>query len=426
MNFITKLFRHELISGSIYIFLGTTIASFLAFLLNMFYARTLSYADYGTYSSLLSIITLLVIPCGALTAVIVRYATQFFTKGENERAGAFYKKSFIYLFVFVLILFFGLILLYPVTSKFLKINEFGFIVLTGLAVAISYLANLNIAFIQSLLRFRLMGSIYVIAGLARIIGGVFLVYLGFRVWGALASYVILAVVYFFISVIPLKSVIKNAGREVNIGTKDFTSYAIPTSIAILSLSSFISTDVLLVKHFFGAAEAGFYGGLSLVGKVIFYFTGPIAIVMFPLIVKKHAQNEKYNKLFYSALTLVLLASLAITTFYFLFPEFTIKLFLGGRGYLVMVPFLGIFGIFLTIFSLNNVFVNFFLSIKRTLVWTIVLFWAIAQILGIWFFHGSFDQVIYVSIITSLLLLGSLVLYYLKINENSRSKKPTQL
>lgn len=412
---IRNLINHELVSGSFYIFIGTTVSSFLAFLLNIYFARELSYADYGIFSSLLSIVTLLIVPAGALSAVIVRYATLFFTKGEKDRAGAFYKKSFIYLLIFSLILNVFFIVLFPAISSFLKIDQLGLMILAGVSVAVFYLATLNMAFLQSMLKFRLLGLLYCIAGLGKLISGVALVFFGFKVYGALFATFFFSAIDFIVSIFPLKKVITSAGRDVNIGTKDFTSYAIPTSIAVFSLSSFISTDVLLVKHFFSSTEAGFYGGLSLVGKVIFYFTGPIPVVMFPLIVKKHALSENYQKLFYTALLLVLGSSIFITAFYFIFPEFTIKLFLGGKGYMTMVPFLGLFGVFLTIFSVNNVFVNFFLSIKKTRVWIIVLTWALAQILLIYLYHEDFYQIIYVSIITSMLLLFSLLLYYLKIN-----------
>ena len=415
MNFITKLFRHELISGSFYIFLGTVFSSFLAFLLNIYFARTLSYVDYGTFASLLSLVTLITIPSSALSAVIVRYATLFFTNNEDGRAGAFYVKAFKYIFIFSFILNILFLLLFPLISSFLKINELGLIVLVGVTIPVFYFTVLNFAFLQSLLKFKLLGFIYGISGIGKLIVGVGLVFVGMRVFGALFATFAIGLLSFVLSFWPLRRIIsKRKGQKVNIGTKDFSSYAIPTIVALFALSSFISTDVLLVKHFFSGPEAGFYGGLSLVGKVIFYFTGPIAMVMFPIIVKKQAKNEKFNKLFFMAVIMVLIPSVFITIFYFIFPEFTIKLFLGGKAYLSVAPYLGIFGIFMTIFSVNNVFVNFYLSIKKTMIWIIVLFWAIAQITGIWYFHNSFTQVIYVSIITSLLLLASLVLYYLKL------------
>lgn len=413
LNRILGILNHELISGSFYVLVGTTLSSLLAFFLNLFFARTLTYQDYGVFASLMSLITLFTIPAQSLSSIIVRYATSFFARNEFDRAGALYIRSFKYLIIGGVLFNIVFMLFSPLISDFLKINQLGLLFLVGISVAIFYIATLNLAFIQSLLKFKLLGFIFLIAGVGKLAGGVILVLLGFSVYGAIFATFIFSFLDFIFSLYPLKKVIKNARNSVGIGIKAFSSYAIPAGVAVISLSSFISTDVLLVKHFFSPTDAGLYGGLSLIGKVIFYFTGPIAIAMFPLIVKRHELKEKFNNLFYLSIFLVLIPSVVITLFYFIFPQFTIQLFLGGRQYLSMGPFLGLFGIFLTIFSLNNVFVSFFLSIKRTTVSIITLLMAVLQIFFIYIFHSDFYQIIYVSIATSVMLLIFLMVYYLK-------------
>ncbi len=413
---ILSSIKHDLISGSFFVLIGTTASSFLAFILNVYFARSLSYSDYGTFASLMSLITLVTIPASSLSSIIVRYAAQFFSRNENERAGAFYIKAFKYILVFSIVLNVGIILVSSLIMSFLKIDELGLVVMVGFSIAIFYLATLNMAFVQSMLRFKLLGFLYLLGGIGKLAFGVLLIILGFKVFGALGAVIISSIIGFSISFIVLRKVIVGANKKINIDRSDIVLYAIPTSIAIFSLSSFISSDVLLVKHFFSSQDAGFYGGLSLIGKVIFYFTGPIPIAMFPLIVKRHTNKENYNNLFYIALALVLLPSIFMTGFYFLFPNFTVSLFLGGGDYLVIAPYLGLFGIFLTIYSVNNVFISFFLSIKKTKVFLITLLFALFQIILMWIFHSTFSQVIYVSIFSSMLLMISLVVYYLKINQ----------
>lgn len=413
-NLIIKTIEHELISGSFYVFIGITFSSFLAFVLNLYIARNLSYSDYGIFASIMSLITLLAIPSSSISAVIVRFATAFFSKKEDAKAGAFYIKSFKYLLVFNFFLSLIFIALYPLISSFLKINDPSLIVLAFISVALFYMATLNVAFLQSLLKFKLLGIFHSLAGIGKLFSGIVLIVMGFKVYGALLATLIFSLIDCVFSFFPLKKIISKAGKDVAVSRREFIYYGVPTSIAIFSLSSFISTDVILVKHFFSATEAGFYGGLSLIGKVVFYFTGPIPMAMFPLIVKRHTNQENFNNLFYIALIIVLIPSILITIFYFIFPQFTIKLFLGGAGYVVIAPYLGLFGVLLTIYSINNVFINFFLSIKETLVSLIALFFALLQILLIYVYHENFYQIIYVSIFSSVLLLTSLMLYYLKL------------
>ena len=207
---------------------------------------------------------------------------------------------------------------------------------------------------------------------------------------------------------------KKTESDVHIPTRQILNYALPVFIVILFMTSFTSTDIILVKHFFNPHQAGFYAGLSLIGRVIFYFTIPIPGVMFPLLIRRHNLGKNFNNLFYLALGLVLIPSLAITGFYFLFPKFVVSLFLGGRDYLAIVPYVGFFGINLTIFSLINVCINFFLSLNKTGIAPLVVVAAIAQILLIYIFHANFYQVITVSISVSSVLLLALMGYYLKL------------
>ena len=66
---------------------------------------------------------------------------------------------------------------------------------------------------------------------------------------------------------------------------------------------------------------------------------------------------------------------------------------------------------LTLFSLINVSVNFFLSLNKTRIAPLVVTAALAQILLIYIFHSNFYQVIIVTMLVLLALLISLLSYY---------------
>ncbi len=219
---------------------------------------------------------------------------------------------------------------------------------------------------------------------------------------------------FIFAFIPLRFLFgRKTDEDSKISNTEILKYAAPTSLAIISLMSLTSTDVLLVKHFFNSFDAGLYGGLSLVGKVIFYFTGPLASVMFPLLIKRHSLGQNFNNLFYLTLLLVAIPSVGIALFYILYPILSIRLFLGGGEYFRIAPYLPIFGIYLAVFSLLNVCVNFFLSLKKTRVSIFVLTTALLQILLISLYHQNFYQVIGISTILSVILLLVLILYFIK-------------
>ena len=208
--------------------------------------------------------------------------------------------------------------------------------------------------------------------------------------------------------------LSNANNSNKLRFKNLLSYGLPSSLATLGMASLISTDILLVKHFFDPLSAGIYAGLSLVGKVIFFFTAPIGSVMFPLIVKKYARNESYNNIFKLAIALVFVPSILISIFYFLYPDISISFFIKNEIYLSASGILGLFGIFIATYSLISLFVYYFLSIKKTKVYIPVILGAISQILLIIFYHDRLFTIVVISLVISLILLAMLVIYYLKI------------
>lgn len=407
MDFIAKLLRHELISGSFYIFLGSMFANVLAFILNLFLARNLSYVDYGIFASLLSVITLMSIPSVSITTIVVKFAAAFYSKGEIDKVTSFYRSSFKAIFLFSVCILMGFTLFSPIFNNFLHFSNPWYSIIVGFSVVLFYFSALNTAFLQSLMKFAFISFMNFSGGIIKLIVGILLVYLGFKEFGGLWSIFFMMLTMFLIAYVPLFKTLSltKFTKKVSINKKEIFKFAVPAFVTIFFLTSFTSTDVLLVKHFFNPHLAGFYAGLSLVGKVIFYFTAPIPMVMFPLLVKRHATGTRFVNLFYLALILVLIPSIAITVVYFVRPELIINIFLGGREYLYLSNYLGIFGLYLTVFSLVNVCVNLFLSLNKTIIFIPVVIAAIFQIILIYFYHSSFYDVIYISLaVTSLLFV----------------------
>lgn len=413
IRFGKRVIGHELISGSLYIFVGSLISNILALLFNLFLARSLTAVDYGTYASLISAIILVGIPAQSIIMVVVRFATNYLSSGQTDKAVKLYKTTFGFtLVIAVLLIFIFTVFSFPI-KNFLHIDSILLVIFSGVIVAVSYLSIANTAFLQSLFKFTFISITLVIGGVVKLFVGLLLIILGFKVFGGFFAIFTMYLMLLLLGFIPLKFVFKKNKMNASISIREIIIYALPTGITIFALTSLTSIDIILVKHFFSSSLAGLYAGVSLIGKAIFYFTGPITMVMFPLLVKRHTKGENFNNLFYLTIVLVSISSIAITVFYFIFPKFIISLFLGGREYLNASSYLGLFGIFITLFSILNVFVNFFLSLKKTFISLFVVSGALLQIFLILFIHNNFFQVIYISIFVCSLLLFVLLLYYAK-------------
>lgn len=413
--FTRKIISHELIEGTLFIFIGSIVGNALAFLLNLFLARSLSYGDYAIFASLLSVITLASIPSNSINTIIVKFSTKYFVEKDKGKIKSLYVIFFKFIIGICLFVILTFSIFSPILSNFLHLNNLLFIIISGLTIASFYLNILNTSFLQGMLKFKFISLINISGGIVKLIIGISLVLAGYRAFGGLWAIFFMTLTSFLIGYIPLQRTLrsKKSNEKLPINSKEIRKFAVPAFFSVFFMTSFTSIDVVLVKHFFEPSLAGYYAGLSLLGKVIFYFTAPIPMVMFPLAVKRHTMNIKVNSLFYISIILVLIPSIIISCIYFLIPELVVKIFLGGREYLYIAKYLGWFGLYLTIFSVINVCVNFFLSINRTRISLIVVATAILQVLLIYLFHESFYQIVGVSIFSSSALLIIIIFIFLK-------------
>lgn len=409
---ILNIIKHPLIYGSGVVVLGGLFANSFNFLFNLFMSRNLSIVDYGTLASITSLITFPALIAGAVAPLIINFSGNFFVHGKLDMIRGLYLKIFKFLVLFGLLVFAVFLINIPSISNFFHIENKLILIITDFIIFMAFIGILNIALLQAKLAFGYQIFISLLGAVIKLLLGIFFVFMGLSVIGAITALLIATMITYSISFLPLKFLFnKKLISASQIDTKELFAYGIPSAITLLGLTSLISTDVILVKHFFAPGSAGIYAGLSLIGRVIFYATAPIGSVMFPILVQKHSMNENYKNTFILSLLMVLFVSLTITFGYFVFPNFFIIFFLKKIEYLSAAPLIGLFGTFISLYSLLFITCNFYLSIKKTKVFIPIAVGAILQILLITFFHQTFLQVIQISILITFLLVITLLLYY---------------
>lgn len=413
---IKIIITHPLIAGSGVIFIGTFIGNIFNFLFVVYMGRSLSPADYGALIALVSLITLFGLAVSAIIPTIITFAGKYFAEKDYAVVkGLFTRTIFFVGCMGVIICFISMIFTKQIAS-FFNISQSITVPLTAFAIFWEFLAVVNLAFIQARLSFKLLTVINALSGILKLIFGVMLIALGLKVVGGVSSYLFSYVLIFLISFLGLKFLFYTRSKSSSINFSELIAYGMPSAVATVCLTSFITTDTILVKHFFTPHQAGLYAGMSTIGKVIFFFSAPIVTVMFPLIVKKLAKKEDFHPTFQLAVLLVVCASLIITVTYFIFPSTIITLFYKNTQYLAIKNLLGFYGIFITLYSIVYLVLNFFLSIKKTSVYIPTLIASVVQVVLISLFHSSFLSVIIISITVLSLLLIVFFVYYLRLEK----------
>lgn len=402
---ITFLITHPLFSGSAIMIIGSNSISFLNYLYHLIMGRLLGPTNYGELASIISVIGLLgVIPL-SMSIVIIKYVSSAQDREEIGGIINWFQRKLIILSIITTI---PLILFAPSIASFLHIDNVFLIILAILLFVISIISLIYRSALQGLLQFKKFVVTLLFENSAKLIITIILVYLGFQVLGAVSALVLSAILGVFISRYYIEDYLTIKAR-LSKNIKAILLYSLPVAIQSIAITSLYSTDVILVKHFFSSHDAGIYASLSTLGKIIFFGTGPIGSVMFPLVSKRHAKGENFQKIFLYSLISTITLSLILLFIYWLFPVVVIKL-LYGSLYLEGSNLLVWLGIFMTLFTLSVLFITFNLSLGKTRVVILPMIAALLQAGMIWLFHYSLMTVITISIVVNALLLVSLIIY----------------
>lgn len=410
-KYIKQLITHPLIFGSGILVLGSLFANFFNFLFYLFMSRSLTVSEYGIFASIMSLIAYPALLGTAINPVVVRFAGDYFAKKNFASLRGLYlqiKKLLVIIGICVFIIF---LLFIPEISNFFHIADRTILFLTDIIIFISLVGVINLAFLQAKLAFGFQVIVSLCNSVARLLIGVLFILLGYSISGATLAMLFAGIMSYGVSFLPLKFVFDKKIASPKVSYKELFSYGFPSSLALFGLTSFISSDIILVKHFFSPHQAGLYAGLSLVSRVIFYVSAPIATVMFPMVVQKRSKNENYMNTFKFSLLLVIIPSLLLTILYGIFPKQIILFFLKRNDYLAISPYLIPFALFITFYGVVSILTNFYLSIHKTKVFIPIIISAFVQIIFIILLHQTFFQVILISLLSTILLVVALLLYY---------------
>lgn len=406
-----RALNHPLVRGSAIVVVGNLLANVFNFLFNLFMSRSLTVTDYGVLASIITLITFPALLTNAVNPVVVRFAGDYFAKGELGLVRGLYIKFAKFFFIVGIIVFTVFFFSIPAIAHFFHIDDHMLLHMVNIIVFLSVIGIINIAFLQAKLAFGYTVFIAFMSALVKFVLGVLFVYLGYAVFGAVGALVITGIVVYALGLFPLRFIFSKKFEKPHIDTKEIFKYGIPSALTLIGLTSYISADILLTKHFFSPDQAGLYAGLSLVGRIIFYLTVPISSVMFPILVRKHATNEPIQNTLLLAVFFVLAPASVLTLAYFIMPEFVILFFLKKTEYLSVAPYLGYFGLYITLYCFVYLAATFYLSIKKTIIYFPILIAAFLQAALIYVYHESFTQVITISFVLILLLAIGFLLYY---------------
>lgn len=398
---------------------SSVITNFGSYVFHLLMGRSLGPIDYGLLESLISLTYYLSVPIAVLNIAIVKYVSQ--ANKDNQRVADFIRvmvQKSAGMGLLILMIFF---LTFPWLNTLLKIDSFWLFGAIGLYGYLGIFSTIFSGSLQGMMAFtRLslisMTTIWIKVGLA-----ITLVAFGWGVGGVVGAMLFSLLLslgwgWYFVR----KKVGFHMAKRVSPANafQGMGTYMLAAFFSNLALTSFFTVDIILARHFLSPVQAGQYAALSVLGKIIYFASSPIAMVMFPLVSSKQAKGESHKKTFWLSFVCVVALSLVVSSSYFLFPRLMIKL-LFGSGYLEVASFLGYFAVFVSFYSITALFANYFLSLGRIKTVVLPLTFSVLQILLINLWHQNIEQILLVNILVMAFL--SLAMFLVYLYDNHRPK-----
>jgi len=396
----TKTLQSRIVSGSLILLSGSSLTTAISLAYNIVVARFIGPKGYGQATAVYTILTL--ISAVTLSFQIVSAKVVARQKSPEQGSGAYRILHRGTWAVGILIALLLLIFQRSITD-YLNLPSPVLIALLALGAAFYIPLGCRRGYIQGTYGFRRLAGNLVLEGVVRLGGSLILILAGLGVEGVIAANAA-AVAVAYLAIAP-----KLAGR---VASPHRLSYFFRETIqALIFFSGQVlinNCDIVLVKHFFAAEQAGLYAAVAMVGRVIFAFSSAVVNSMFPLVAGTRDEERKDLKVIATCLMLVLGIG-SVLAFGLSIAPARLWTTLFGSGFEIAgkynLPYLlALYAITTVVYSLSVVIITFEMSYKiANASWVQLVFSGIV-IAGIARYHSSLREVILVQLILMTILL----------------------
>ena len=373
--------------------MSTIIANISLLFFHAYMSRALGPASFGILVSFLAICFIVGLPVASIQTVIAKYVSNFKVNNQWEKIGYLFRDSLKKMSLCGG-LGLGLFILGSAKiSSFLQIEARRPVIILGVVLFLSLFLPVVRGVLQGLQKFGHLGTNVLLEGISRLLLGVLLVYLGLGMNGAVEGIGLGFLLVVLVAFIPLRPLLRHEKSiEGKMNSAEIYAYFPPVFLALLCFVLLANMDIIFVKHFFNATEAGYYSALSVVGRGFLTLALAVSMVMFPKVSELETQKKDSSSILKKSLLFgVSICSVVILACFF-FPRFIIVAVFGSE-YLDISSLLRVFGIAISPLVLIHVLINYNLARYRNSFLYVLVFGVVFYVIMLSLFHSSLRQVV---------------------------------
>jgi O-antigen/teichoic acid export membrane protein len=413
----------RLLSGSFVLLSGYGVVIAFNFAYNVAVARFLGPTSFGHASAVYTLLILM----SAVTLSFQIVAAKLVAQQESlAEGGAGYKRLHRNAWCCGILVGLLLFLFRGAISSYLNLPDPLLIVLLAIGIVFYVPLGSRRGYVQGACRFGYLAFNLVLEGAVRLGGSLLLVARGYGVDGVIAANTAaVAVAYAFAH--PWSRTTKSAESPVRVAFGE----GLQAIIFFAGMVVINNCDIIVVKHFFRPQWAGVYAAVALVGRVIFASSWAVISTMFPVVAGARSRQRTHTGVLPLSLLLVFVIC-ATVTFGLRFAPEAIWTGLFGSQFITASEYsfsylLCLYAATATLYSFSVVLICYEMSYRIANTGWIQLAFAAIMIGGIYRFHASLEQVIWVQIIMMALLLLVVALpFLLKFRNRSEQQRILQI
>jgi len=317
-------------------------------------SREIPKGEYGVFTTLLQVISLMGIPAIGLQPVIAQQQAAAITD-EQQRVVASEFRA-VWRVIFFIWLGMALVagIFWQQILAGLKIENSAALAVTVLIGLAAMWMPLVMGILQGRQDFFWLGWTNIFNGVGRF-GIVCILIFLFHVWaaGSMSAVLLGMMAVIVIGGWLIRDVWKI--KPVPVAWRNWLKRVIPLTLGLGAATFMLSADMIFTQNFFPREQTGFYAAAGMIGRALVFFTQPLTLVMFPKLARSAATGEKSNAL-ELALGATLLAGVAAAIACTLFPWLPL-LIVNGKSFLVAASLVTWFAWCMLPLTLSMVLIN---------------------------------------------------------------------
>jgi polysaccharide pyruvyl transferase CsaB len=386
----------RLLNGGALLFASMTIVNAGNYLFNLILGRWLGPAAFADLSLIITLFLMVTLITSTLQTISAKFAAVYTADGDQARVAGLRSWLGRGAWLVGAALFGALALGAPLWQQFFQSASVWPFVLLGAGLPFYFALGVDRGVLQGRMRFGGLALSYQAEMWVRLLAAIALVALGWATQGAVAALTLSLVGTWLVGFALIGRRPAGTARLAGAERRQIGAFAGPVIAALIGQVLINNSDIIIVRHFFDAEAAGRYAALALIGRIVFFATVSVVAMMFPIVAQRQQRGQPHRHLLYLALGLVAAVSAGVLLAALLIPALMVQL-LFGAAYLPIAPLLWLYALATALYALANVVINYRLSASAGSGSALAVLAGLAQVAGLWLFHGSLQAVVLVQV-----------------------------